>query len=251
MSDSPRVFLVTGGASGIGAAVCRRLAAPGTAFLIHTMSNREKAEHVAEQVREKGGEAVVELGDMAEPATAAQAVDAAVSRFGNLDVLIPAAGFAIARAFGVVDDAAFEKVHQTVSGAFFRLVTAALPHLKGERHARVVAISAFGAHVFRTDLPSFPASAAAKAALEAQVRALAVQIAPTGVTVNAVCPGFIAKDPGAESALTPEQWSQINARIPMGRVGKPDDVAAVVAFLAAKETAYVTGQIIHCNGGLV
>jgi 3-oxoacyl-[acyl-carrier protein] reductase len=251
MSDTPRVFLVTGAASGIGAAVCRRLAAPGTAFLIHTMSNREKAEGVAEQVRKKGGEAVVRLGDMAIPTTAVQAVDAAVSQFGNLDVLIPAAGFAIAQAFGVVNDAAFEKVHQTVSGAFFRLSTAALPHLKGERHGRIVAISAFGAHVFRTDLPSFPASAAAKAALEAQVRSLAVQIAPTGVTVNAVCPGFIAKDPDTESALTPKQWSTITGGIPMGRIGNPDEVAAVVAFLAAKEAAYVTGQVIHCNGGLV
>lgn len=251
MSDSPRVFLVTGAASGIGAAICRRLAAPGTAFVIHTRANREMAEKVAEQMRGNGAEVAVELGDVGVSGTSQKAVEATVSRFGNLDVVISAAGYAIARPYGVVDEAAFEKVHQAVSGAFFRTATAALPHLKGERHGRVVAISAFGAHVFRTDLPAFPASAAAKAALEAQVRSLAVQLAPTGVTVNAICPGFIAKDPGSESALTKEQWAKITGAIPMGRIGQPDEVAAVAAFLASKDAGYVTGQVIHCNGGMI
>lgn len=251
MSDGPRVFLVTGAASGVGAAVCRHLAGPDTAFLVHTRSNRDKAEQIAAEIRERGGEAAVELGDMAEPAAAAQAVEATVSRFGNLDVLIPAAGYAIARKFGAIEEDEFEKVHQTVSGAFFRLVTAALPHLKGERDARVVGVSAFGVHVFRTDLPSFPASAGAKASLEAQVKALALQLAPDAVTVNAVCPGFVAKDPGSHSALTPEQWQEIIAKIPLQRVATTDDVAVAIAFLASREAGYITGQVLHVNGGLI
>jgi NAD(P)-dependent dehydrogenase (short-subunit alcohol dehydrogenase family) len=115
----------------------------------------------------------------------------------------------------------------------------------------VVAVSSFVAHTFRPDIAVFPASAAAKAGLEALVRSLAIELAPSGVTVNAVVPGFICKDAGARPAIDPGMLAEQTARIPLGRIGSPADVAAAVAFLVSPAANYMTGQILHVDGGLV
>jgi NAD(P)-dependent dehydrogenase (short-subunit alcohol dehydrogenase family) len=107
------------------------------------------------------------------------------------------------------------------------------------------------AHSFRTDGPVFLASAAAKGGLETMVRALAVELAPERITVNCVVPGLIEKDAGTQSSMTPEQWRVALARIPLGRLGKPAEIAAATAFLVSEEAGYVTGQSLHVNGGLV
>lgn len=243
-----RVVLVTGAGSGIGAACCRRLAAPGTAILVHTRKNAEGAERVAAAVRERGGAADTMLGDIADPALPAALVARAVERFGGLDVVVHAAGFADKTPFAEAADATFAKSLDAVLWGFIRLARAALPHLQD---GRIVAISSFVAHVFRTDVATFPASAAAKAGMEALVRALAIEAAARGTTVNAVSPGYTRKDPGAHAALTPAQWEAVAAKIPMKRLGTPDDVAATVNFLASAEAGYVTGQVLHVNGGLI
>jgi len=243
-----RVVLVTGGGSGIGAACCRRLAGPDTAILVHTRKNAEGAERVAASVRERGGAAEAMLGDIADPTLPGALVARAVERFGRLDALVFAAGFADRTPFAEATDAVFAKSLDAVLWGFLRTARAALPHL---REGRIVAISSFVAHVFRTDVATFPASAAAKAGMEAAVRALAVEAAADGTTVNAVSPGYTRKDPGAHAALTAAQWEAVTAKIPLKRLGTPEDVAATVGFLLSPEAAYVTGQVIHVNGGLI
>lgn len=246
-----RHYLITGAASGIGAATCRALAAPGAALVVHTRRNREGAERVAAEVRTRGAEAHVLLADLALAETPEALVQEAATRMGGLDVLVSNAGFADRTPAGALSDAAFAASHDAIAFAFLRLARAAGPHLARGREPRLIAVSSFVAHVFRTDVTLFPASAAAKAGVEALVRALAVEAAPAGITVNAVAPGYIRKDPGAHASLTPAQWEAVAARIPLGRLGTPDDVASTVAHLASAEAGYVTGQIIHVNGGLI
>lgn len=250
-ASRPRVCLVTGAASGVGAAICRRLAGPSNAILLHTRRNRDGAEAVAAEVRSAGGQAAIVMGDLAEHAAAGAAVAACVSRFGALDVLVSNAGFADRTSVEGLSDAAMTASTEAIQGAFFRLAKAAMPHLRAGLIPRVVAISSFVAHAFRVDLQVFPASAAAKAGLEALVRALAIELAPDGVTVNAVVPGFIRKDPGAHRALVPGGMAAQTGRVPLGRIGVPDDIAAAVAFLVSTDASYITGQALHVDGGLV
>jgi 3-oxoacyl-[acyl-carrier protein] reductase len=126
-----------------------------------------------------------------------------------------------------------------------------MPHLKNADDARIVAVSSFVAHAFRLDVPLFAASAAAKAGLEALVRVLAMEMAPSNVTVNAVVPGFIRKDPGAHVAIDPERLRRQVAGVPLARVGLPEEVAAAIVFLASPAAGYITGQALHIDGGLV
>ena len=244
-----RRILVTGAASGIGAAACSVLAGPGTAIAVHTRRNRDGAERTAAAVRDGGGHAVVLLGDLADPATPAVLVEQAVAALGGLDVLVSNAGFADRTPVADLSDTAFAASHDAIAFAFLRLARAVGPHLRAGREPRLIGVSSFVAHVFRRGTPTFPASAAAKAAMEALVRALAIEWAPT-VTVNAVVPGFTRKDPGAHAALGAKQWGDTLAGIPLGRLGTPGDVAAAIAFLASPGAAYITGQCLHVDGGI-
>ena len=170
-----------------------------------------------------------------------------MARFGGLDVLVSNAGFADRTPLAALTDAAMTASVEAIQGAFFRLARAAIPHLRRGRDARVVAVSSFVAHMFRPDVTVFPASAAAKAGLEALVRALAIELAPSGVTVNAVVPGFIRKDAGAHRAIDPAVLAKQTERIPLGRVGLPEEVAAAVAFLASPAAGVYHGTGAACG----
>ncbi len=245
-----RRILVTGAASGIGAAACRALAAQGVAIAVHTRSNREGAERTAAALRERGAEAVMLFGDLADAAVPPRIVEDAAAALGGLDVVVSNAGFADRTPVASLTDAAYAKSQDAIAAGFFRLARAAGPHLRAGRDPRLIAVSSFVAHLFRTDTPLFAASAVAKAGVEALVKALAIEWAPA-VTVNAVVPGYTRKDAGAHAAMSAQQWEETLARIPLRRLGTPDDVAAAIAFLASPAAAYITGQLLHVDGGIV
>jgi 3-oxoacyl-[acyl-carrier protein] reductase len=241
----PRSILVTGSGSGIGRAVARRLAAPGVGLLIHARSNREGCERTREEVEARGAEAQVVLGDLADGAFARDLVDRAAESFGGLDVLIANAGFPVERAWEGLDRETMDHAHRVVTLGFWEMAERAMPHLKRAEDGRVVTVSTLNVHVHRPGFLSYPASAAAKAGLEALTRTLAIHLAPFGVCVNCVAPGLIRNESDG-----PDAFETVMDHLPLGRLGTMDEAAAVIAFLASPEASYVSNQVIHVNGGI-
>lgn len=244
-----RVVLVTGAASGIGAAVARRLAGPDTALVLTTRANAAGLGAVAEAVQAAGSPVLAPLSDLAAPGAAATLVAQAVQRFGRLDQIVSNAGRAQKARFGDFGAEDLSDAFAVNTLPFQALVTAALPALQASPWGRVVAISSFVARNVGVNGVFFPATAAAKGALEALARVLALQLAPQGVTVNCVAPGFTRKV-GGHAALDPAAWEAAAAATPNGRLAEPEDIAAAVAFLLSREAGHVTGQILRVDGGL-
>lgn len=250
MTTGP-VILVTGAATGIGAAIARRIAAPGTRLMLHTGSNRAGLDAVAAEAQQQGAEVTTRLGDLSDPDLPAALVETARTKFGRVDQIVSNAGRAHRSQFGELTAADLDGAFAAMPMAFFRLVDAALPDLRASALGRVVAISSFVAHAYGTNGMLFPASSAAKAALEALARSLAFQLAPDGTTVNCIAPGFVRKDAGGHSATSRDAMDRSRAVTPNGRLGDPADIAETAAFLLSPGAAHLTGQVIHVDGGLL
>lgn len=245
-----RVILLTGAASGIGAATARALAGPGTALLLHTRGNAEGLDRVAGEARAADAAVETILADLTDADAPEKLISAAIDRFGRIDQIVSNAGFADKRRFGDVDAAALRQSLAAITEAFFGLVTAALPHLEASKWGRVVAVSSFVAHSFGVNDTIFPVSAAAKSGLESLAKALAYQLAPSGTTVNCVSPGYTQKDSGAHAAVSGDGWQKAAAAAPMNSLTQPADVAAATAFFLSREAERITGQVLHVDAGL-
>jgi len=248
-----RVSIITGGGSGIGAAVARRLAGEGQCLILHGQgaddAGASRLASVAAEC-ERGGAKVKWLaGDLARPGTASALVNAAREAFGAVDAIVHAAGFADRRTFATLPRDALDRAFAVMAAAFHELAAAALSDLARNRLGRAVAISSFGAHRFVPD-GIYPASASAKAALEVLVKSLAIELAPSGATANIVVPGYTRKDPGLFGALDAAAWEKVAKANPQGRLAEPHEVAATVAFQLSKDAGHVTGATLPVDGGL-
>lgn len=226
------------------------VASPDAALVLHARTESPELQAVAQQCRAQGAQCTLALGDLADPHTAAQLRDTALTHYGRLDALVANAGFADRKRIGELTMADWSRSIDALLSGFFQLITACKDSLQAAPQGRVVAVSSFVAHAYRLGDSGFPASSAAKAGIEALVKSLAVQLAASGTTVNAVAPGYVQKSDPGKSAIDPAAWAAALDRIPMQRLGQPAEIAAVIAFLLSPACAYVTGQVWHVDGGL-
>jgi glucose 1-dehydrogenase len=233
-----RVALVTGADTGIGWAIARRLQADGFVLGFHTRDDKEDAKARYEEIA-GGGRAEWVVGDVSDPATCDRLVRETVEKLGAIDVLVNNAGVTAAKPALELTVEDFDTIFSVdVKGAFF-LSVAAAREMKGKGGA-IVNVTSVHEHIPR---PGFALYAAAKAALGMLTRSLALELAEDGIRVNSVAPGAIATERNKEAdELVPE--------IPLGRPGEPDEVAALVSYLAGDESRYVSGASVLIDGAM-
>ena len=233
--------LVTGASGGIGGAIARALHARGAEVML-CGTRQEALEALASEL---GEGTHLGFGDLADPSVPNRLVKEAEAAMGRVDILVNNAGITRDALLLRMREEDWLAVLEVDLTAGFRLVRAALPGMIRRRHGRVIAVSSV---VAVTGNPGQANYAAAKAAMIAMSKALAAEVASRGVTVNCVAPGLIAT--AMTEKLGAEQMERILSRIPLGRLGAAEDVAAAVLYLASAEASYVTGHTLHVNGGM-
>lgn len=248
-----RVSIITGGGSGIGAAVARRLVGPDQCLMLHgrgaDAAGMARLKAVAEECERAGAKVAFSSGDLAVAGNAAELVRATREAFGSIDAIVHAAGFADRRGFAQLSRQSLDRSFAVMASAFLELTSSAMPDLTRGAQARVVAVSSFAAHRFTREA-TYPGSAAAKAALEVLVRCLAIELASSGATANIVMPGYTRKDAGLMGALDAEGWQAVAKANPLARLAEPDEVAATIVFLLSPEAGHITGTLLPVDGGL-
>jgi 3-oxoacyl-[acyl-carrier protein] reductase len=235
--------LVTGGSGGIGAAICRRLSLAGHIVYVHAHRNTAAAESTAADIVADGGQAIAVQFDL----TDAAATRAAVERLmedGPVQVLVNNAGIHDDAAFPGMGPAQWQRVIDLSVNGFYNITQPIMLPMIRTRWGRIINLSSVAALIGNRGQVNY---AAAKGALNAATRALSLEVASRGITVNAVAPGIISTGMG-EAAFDAAAIANI---VPMKRAGTAQEVANLVGFLASEEAAYITGQIISINGGMI
>ena len=235
--------LVTGGSGGIGAAICRRLAADGHHVIVHANRGLDKAQALVAEIAAAGGSAEAIAFDVTDRAATAAALEA-ITEAGTVQILVNNAGIHDDAVFPGMSGEQWDRVLDVSLNGFYNVTQPLTMPMIRKRWGRIITVSSVAGITGNRGQVNY---SAAKGALHAASKSLALELASRGITVNAVAPGIIATDmiEGSFDADT------IKKLVPMQRAGKPEEVASLVAFLASEQSAYISGQVISINGAMV
>ncbi|MGO8954184.1 MAG: glucose 1-dehydrogenase [Rhodomicrobium sp.] len=240
-----KVAIVTGASKGIGAAIAKRLAAEGAAVVANYASSKSGAEAVVAAITERGGKAIAVKGDVSKPAEVEAIVDAAIDTYGHLDILVNNSGVYEAAPLEEIGELHFHRLFNINVLGLLLTAKAAAKHLR--EGASIVNISSL---VSRATPPGFAVYSATKGAVDAITGVLAKELGPRRIRVNAVSPGVVETEGTHSAGLIGSDFEKAAvAQTPLGRVGQPQDIAAVVAFLASDDSAWITGERLFATGG--
>jgi 3-oxoacyl-[acyl-carrier protein] reductase len=239
-----KIVIVTGASRGIGRAIALTMARHGASLVINGNSEA-LLDGLAAEIGALGRECAVRPGDVAEPETAAGLAQTAISRFGRIDVLVNNAGINMRSSSLEMTLEDWQRVMDVNLHGTLHCCRAVLPHMIEQRSGRIVNVSSTVAKTPHAN--AAPSYGASKAGVDYLTRHLALEMAKYGICVNAVCPGPIETDMATQWSA--EYRQQVLARIPLGRLGTPENVADVVLFLASKMADFMTGETINVNGG--
>lgn len=240
-----RTAIVTGASRGIGAAIAQRLARDGLSIIVNYAGDAKAADNVVSTIRRAGGQAEAVKADVGDPVAARDLFDVAEKAFGGVDVLVNNAGIMTLATIAASDDAMFDRMIAVNLKGTFNTMREAVARLR--RGGRIIN---FSSSVVGLLQPTYGVYAGTKAAVEAMTSVLAKELRGREITVNAIAPGPTATDLFL-NGKSPELVERIAKLSPLERLGQPDDIAAAVAFLAGPDGAWINGQTLRANGGMI
>ncbi len=238
------VVVVTGASRGLGAAIAEEMGHAGAKVVVNYSRSKEPAEELVERISGDGGEAISVQGDVSDPEQAQALIDQTIEKFGRVDVLVNNAGINIDRTLRKLTVEDWDKVIQVDLNSAFYTVHAALPHMMEAGGGKIINMSSFVGEAGNIGQANY---SAAKAGMLGFTKTAAKELARYGITVNAICPGFIETDMVA--AIPEDAKNKLLQSVPLGRFGQPNEIARAVRYLV-EDGDYITGQALDINGGV-
>lgn len=241
-----KTVLITGASRGIGAAAAREFARAGYAVAVNYCRSGEAARALVEELQRAGHTAMAVQADVSDPAQAAKMVDNVLEKFCQLDTLVCNAGVSWTGLFGDMTQEQWRRLFAVNVDGMFHCIQRALPHMIHRKAGKIVTVSSMWGVTGGSCEVGY---SAAKAAVIGLTRALAKELGPSGITVNCVAPGVI--DTEMNQNLGPEDLAVLAEETPLGRIGRPEEAAKAILFLASPAADFITGQVLQPNGGIV